>query len=615
MTVEDINVINEKPHNIFREIGDIGRKPDLLRFFIDDVIGKRVKMDYPTKISCFCAGLSAYTPEPMNVFLKEESSSGKTYNAVNSLNMFPEEDVWALGGLSPTALTHLYGTLYDSNDEEIREEDRPQKEDYKEQKEFREDLKKWRERLRTSYSLIVLSGKILLFLEAPHIRTFQMMYPILSHDKKQVEYKITDKSPRGQLVTSHIIIQGWPATVFCTTSDKTVEELATRCFTTSPQRLPEKYRAAHGVSALKNEAPWVLDEWHDEERTVRLFINHYKEQMKEIAGICNPFSRMLAEHYPAEIRRDMRDFPHFLRIIKALTGLHFAQRPQITRQGKRYIVTTPSDIENARNLFNEIFESTRSGISQHKLDFHFDIIVTRETWTGKELTREYNALYPMKRSSKTITRYLDELSDAGYVDTQPNPEDKRQNIYKPLIKMRTNMDICKEGVISASDYEKTLKEWLNRYGQNTQYYVYNSAKLKETTINEFQDFTLSIKNPLFCPYLNNDEEAPEIETEPENTPNPEMSLIVHNSSNADTLNHTSETTLTPLMDTVKDRIITNINDQPCAICREIPEQLYPDVNEEYWVCKSCLQEQLAISKIDVEKNHLAHTHVTLTEAS
>jgi hypothetical protein len=48
----------------------------------------------------------------------------------------------------------------------------------------------------------------------------------------------------------------------------------------------------------------------------------------------------------------------------------------------------------------------------------------------------------------------------------------------------------------------------------------------------------------------------------------------------------------------KDRIIYNIDDSECAICHEVPEQLYPDANSEYWICKKCKQRQLAMSKID-----------------
>ena len=66
-------------------------------------IGRTVKHDKMTSNLVLKTGLSAYTKEPLNVFLRGPSSIGKTYVVVNSLTAFPKKDVWFLGGLSPTA--------------------------------------------------------------------------------------------------------------------------------------------------------------------------------------------------------------------------------------------------------------------------------------------------------------------------------------------------------------------------------------------------------------------------------------------------------------------------------------------------------------------------------
>jgi ribosomal protein S8 len=496
---------------------------------IDDVIGQRVKRDYQTKISCLCAGLSAYTPEPMNVYLKEQSSSGKTYNAVNSLRIFPEEDVWSLGKLSPTALVHLHGTLLDANGHAILDTEAPQKNRYDDAKDYQQAVQAWRERLRGSYTLIDLSGKILLFLDNPDLRTLQMLYPILSHDKREVEYRITDKTSCGQLRTRRTVIRGWPATIFCTTDSKFIEELATRMFTTAPEVSTGKIRDAHRVSGLMKAAPWEVDAWTVTEQAVQDFIRNYKAYMQSVAGVVIPYAQQLAEVYPAELRRDMRDLPHFMRLIQALSALHFMQRPHLTVHGKQYIAATLTDLENARRIFTRIYETTRSSIKQSLLDFYWHIIATRDTWTLKELTAAYNETHQPSRSSKTVERYLNELADHGYVDIQKDEKDKRRNLYVPLKEKRTIPDIFKISIISPSDYETGLNAWLSRNRHQLQFLLYNSSTLTDSSGDAFLNAIRTVNDDALCLYWEMPGNSHVHETKPGKTDKSEMSTIVHNS--------------------------------------------------------------------------------------
>jgi hypothetical protein len=58
---------------------------------------------------------SAYIPEPLNLLSEGESSMGKTYPIVTICDLFPQEDVWPLAGMSPTALAHDHGELVDAD--------------------------------------------------------------------------------------------------------------------------------------------------------------------------------------------------------------------------------------------------------------------------------------------------------------------------------------------------------------------------------------------------------------------------------------------------------------------------------------------------------------------
>jgi hypothetical protein len=97
---------------------------------------------------------------------------------------FPEGDVWFIGDMSPKALIHERGKFEN-------------------------------EKMHIS-----LENKILVFLKTPHRETLEMLKPILSHDKREIEYKVADRSSAGKLQTKSVIIEGWPATIFCTTDHK-----------------------------------------------------------------------------------------------------------------------------------------------------------------------------------------------------------------------------------------------------------------------------------------------------------------------------------------------------------------------------------------------------------
>ena len=82
-----------------RRTVEIWRTENLIDYTLKD-LEKRIKKDKATKLSVFFTGLSAYLPEPINLFLKGESGVGKTYNVVETLRYFPQVDIWFLGGLS-----------------------------------------------------------------------------------------------------------------------------------------------------------------------------------------------------------------------------------------------------------------------------------------------------------------------------------------------------------------------------------------------------------------------------------------------------------------------------------------------------------------------------------
>lgn len=514
-----MTVINE-PTNLFKEVGELGRRPDLLNYIIEERIGKRIKKDYSAKTVAFLTGVSAYTKEPLNNDISELSGAGKTHNATNSLIFFPPEDVWALGGLSPTAIYHEYGVMIDKDGNEIDLGDAPNKEEFKEKfkdpKEFRlefnEAARNWRRIRMGSKQLIDMSNKILVFLQTPSEETISMMYAILSHDKEEVEFKITN--PKTHHVDK-IVVRGWPAVIFCCTREKWLEELSTRSLMTSPDTDPDKILKAQEFSAEMSSEPWLKGEWLDEERVITDFLKTLKSYMKNISGVVGPYDKGLPSFYPHELRRDMRDFNHFKTIRDTITVLYFMQRPTMEYKGKTYLVSTITDLVNTQRIFEGIIESTRRGITTHLLTFFHEVLETHSTWETSEISDAYNKKYPDDpRSSDVLRNWMKTLSYAGLLDIKPNPDDRRGYLYFPIAKKTDIARFSETRLLSIPDLEKAFKEWSDRYKRETKFRCNENS---EITMEELHQKIFVVEPQSLLGYLSKTESEREPQMELEST--------------------------------------------------------------------------------------------------
>jgi len=478
---ESSKEINRFKH---KNLVHVWRAENLIDYVLMD-LDKRVKRDKPTKLSVFFTGFSAYTREPINLFVKGESGSGKTYNAVETLRYFPQGskgDVWFLGGLSPKALIHQYGILLNKYGEPIDLEEKPvkpKKKDYESEgeyqealKEYREELKVWREELKESYTLINLRNKILVFLEAPEFETFRMLYPILSHDTERIEYRFTDKA-KGSLRTVKVVIEGFPATIFLTTDRRYMEELSTRSFTVTPETSKEKIEEANELTNLKASLPWQYIEETEETKCIKALIESLKGQLIDgKTDVVIPFLN-LHELFPKEITRDMRDFQHFTQFLKAITLLHLYQRAFIKIGDKRFFVSTVEDVKKALEIYSELFLTTRTGTEERILKIYHEIVKTKEAWYLQELTAKINEVSVKKVSSDWVRKVLlQRLMDIGYVTEEVDSEDKRFRVFKPLVKEEAELSeihrFLDSPTILSSKLEEGFKKWLeNNIGKES----------------------------------------------------------------------------------------------------------------------------------------------------
>jgi hypothetical protein len=429
--------------------------------------------DEEARLAVFLTCLSAYTDEPLNLFLRGESSTGKTWITTNVADLFPPEDVWPLGGLSPKALIHEKATLVDEEGKEINLDEMPPKEDAEAYHEFMR-------RVMNATHVINLSKKILVFLEAPSRETFDMLRPILSHDKYEIEYRFVEKSAKGRLSTMRVIIRGWPATIFCTPRVEYLEELATRSFTVSPQISEEKIKNANMITAKLNSSLAFRQSLENTAEPLKRYIRMLRDNDLEIL---NPFSELLAELYPSNMPRAMRDFKHLLGFVKALALLNFPRRPYIYGD-KEMLVATWRDVEVAFTLFKKIARQTFYGIPATVLKFY-------ELLESKNLSEFYstdaeslwNSTYPNeKRGNRAIRMWLETLEQANLVSSEPDPSDRRRFIYR-LVK-QSNPEIMEKSGISTilSRFDlKAFQKWLQSNMENGKRYTMHVSPVSPFT--------------------------------------------------------------------------------------------------------------------------------------
>jgi len=440
----------------------------------------QVKEDREACFFALLTGISKDFKEPQNLFMRGSSSTGKTWITTNVLKLFDNEDVWALGGLSPKALIHTHGTQLDKEGNEIDFNDRPNKDLVKDEltaqfgkepsnivvfNEYHKKMSVWNERLKDSYVLVDLTGKLLVFLDVPDVETFQTLLPILSHDKEEIEYRFTNKTVKGQLRTELTKIKGWPATIFCTASQKGLETFSSRSFTISPKTSELKISEAMKVSGsglfvksnkiekelfqLKHKLWGLLDSMKDGK--IDVFI---------------PYEGQLASVMPHYGARVMRDFKHLLTFIKLHALMNINDRPRIyglkkersfedsgskttydfdeygsaiVDDSKTVVLATFTDLFEVAKNFMFIEETTITGLSQNILDVYNKVIVPLGSADYQTLVTKTSEILDISLSSKTLYRYVNELSKLGWVDEIPDPDDKRKKTVTALKNKRNRL--------------------------------------------------------------------------------------------------------------------------------------------------------------------------------
>src|SRR5208283_5375880 len=97
---------------------------------------------------------------------------------------------------------------------------------------------------KRKFRLVNLERNLLIFLDQPHAKLLENLRPLLSHDKKEIQLKITNKSEKSGQRSENILVRGYPTVVFCTANYKQNDQEKTRLLLLSPEHSQEKLREA-----------------------------------------------------------------------------------------------------------------------------------------------------------------------------------------------------------------------------------------------------------------------------------------------------------------------------------------------------------------------------------
>lgn len=312
--------------------------PEMSMHELLNVLDLTIKEDNVCKLITFYCMLSAYTRDSqINVSFNAPSSSGKTYITTEIAKLFPNEDKIESSGASPTSFYYTEG----EEDEE------------------------------RNAKVISFERKILLFLEQGNSAIQTKLRPILSHDSWEINYRITNKNKSGANRTELIILQGFPATVFCSAGLRLDEQEATRAILLSPEPSQAKIQAAIELQNKRGTDEKAYGEWL-ESQPERVAL---KERIVAVRDECvehiklpdnGAIKERFYSSFPKLRQRHTRDFTHLQQLVKIIALLNLWHR----KQADGSIVANQSDIDQAFELWEQLAQSQNLGIPPTAIHFY-----------------------------------------------------------------------------------------------------------------------------------------------------------------------------------------------------------------------------------------------------
>ncbi len=409
-----------------------------------DVLSLTIKHDYENKLVTFLCMLSAYThSNQINVSFNAPSSSGKSYLTTEVAKLFPKEDKIELSGASPTSFFHGEGVI-DKN---------------------------------RKAKIVSLSRKILIFYEQPDPTLQAKLRSVLSHDQWETKYRITNKGQKGEHRAQLIIMQGFPATVFCSAGMRLDEQEATRAILLSPEVTESKLKEGVHLQAQRgaNEVAFKSAINVDSKR-IALKERILAIRDEEVDDIIITDSEAVEKRFYKKLSsvkpRHMRDMAHLMKLIKAIALLNVWSR----KKSSHSYEASEDDIDQAFELWGYFIESQDLNLPPVLMNFYKKYILPAfnekkdEDYSGDMedgkvgITRHDVARYYLKIEHTMLNdeqlrrQILPQLENSGMIMQQkPSEGDKRSwHIFPQWFPEKNNIGMA-QGATSADEAKEIIE--------------------------------------------------------------------------------------------------------------------------------------------------------------
>lgn len=381
---------------------------------ITDILNSTIKHDKRNKSITFLSMLLTYTDEDqINLSFTAESSTGKSYIPLELAWYFPKRDVLEYGYVSPTAFFHEYGTLLpDPTDNRNIEDEKKRK-----------------------IVFIDLAKKILIFMDQPHDMLLQRLRPLLSHDRKTITHKITDRRKVAGLATKTVLIRGYCTVIFCTAKFTMQQQERTRLLLLSPETNPEKIRDAILLKIEKESDRKAFYDFmeSDPKRTwlrsrVKAIKDHNIKNIIIPEDLRTKIAKKFFKNHNSLIPRHQRDISRLMAMIKAHALLNAFQREQPL---EHTIIANEKDKEEGFRLYEEFSAANELGLPPEVYNIYEKLKdkIPEKGVTKREFSTLYYETFHRTVGEKRLKQILDLLLTVGLLGEEENPEDRRQKLY------------------------------------------------------------------------------------------------------------------------------------------------------------------------------------------
>jgi len=412
-------------------------------------VRKKVLLE-PAIETIILAGITAYLDKPLNlILLKKKTAEGGSYTLINTLDIFPPEDVLFLDYVTPTAFFHEHTTGYvdkitnedlTQKIEELKAKIEALRKDDVLQNEREEAEKELKRLLKNAISVIDLRNKIIVFSEPAKSELFENLKPLLSADREEFDIIATNKSTTGRISTEHIRIIGHPVFMLVLSEDEVSRakqgvildpQLYSRFLKAEINTSHEKFVAGKELIARRASGEIIEDAEYDKAcEKARQYIRWLREEITKMKQpgrksnlVLNPFALQLVKYTPSEAGEDMRLFRYLITLIEARTVIYMPKREIKTNKlGETVIVTAEEDV-------NTIFTKYAPQIISHLPPSILNALERlKEILKEKPLSREEIFMldhFEYSSSTNLYRRLLLPLVNEGYLEQIPDPQDPR----------------------------------------------------------------------------------------------------------------------------------------------------------------------------------------------